>query len=338
MLQLRPDQLVSHIKKQGLASLYLVYGDEPLLQQEALDFLRETARTQGFEEREIWTVEAGFNWAEYSNIGQSLSLFAERRVIDVRIPNGKPGTEGAKRLEQIASSLQEDTLILISLPRMDKAAQNSKWFQSLQKAAVSIPVYPLERHQLPSWLISRLKKQDLDIETNAAEWLADCVEGNLLAAQQEVMKLSLLFKAGELLSLESVQNAVMNVAHFDILHWRYAFLQMDFLRYRAILQGLQAEGESPVLLVWALGEEIRALWQLGIAKQRGENITNTLRTLRIWGERQQLLPQALSQVKAKNLRQALIALQQIDRTIKGLEQASVWLLLEKIFFTVYAKA
>ncbi len=245
-MQLALNQLSSHLAK-GLRSLYVLHGDEPLQLQEAADAIRATARAQGYTERSSYTVMgAHFDWSAVLAAGGSLSLFADKQILEVRIPSGKPGKEGGVALQQLASSAQgnDSTLTLISLPRLDKATRTGAWFSALDAQGVTIQVEPIERGALPHWIAQRLALQNQRVAAGeegqrTLQFFADRVEGNLLAAHQEIQKLALLHPEGEL-SFEQVEQAVLNVARYDVFKLSEAVLSGQVARTMRMLDGLQA--------------------------------------------------------------------------------------------------
>lgn len=321
-MNLASEDLPRHLAS-GLKPLYVVYGDALLLAIEAADSIRAAARAAGYSERETFVAEQHFKWGELRNSAQSLSLFASRKVVDLRIPSGKPGVEGGQALQDYCSSLSEDVLTLISLPKLDKTTQNSKWFGALQQHGVMITADDIPRSGLPRWIASRLQRQDQTADSATLEFLADRCEGNLLAAFQEIQKLALLFPAGEL-SFEQVKDAVMDVARYDIFKLSEAMLTGNAARFVRILDGLRAEGTATVLVLWAISEEIRTLGKVLQATQRGGNISNALRDARVWGPRQGLIENAARRLKFPHIERAMQQAARLDKTIKGLRQGDVW--------------
>ena len=242
-MKLKPEQLEQHLQR-GLQHLYVVFGDEPLLAQEAADAIRAAAKNAGHHEREIFTVEAGFNWGALLLSGNSMSLFASLRLFDVRIPTGKPGVEGAQKLQEYCAALPLDTVTLITMPKLDRQAQNAKWFGALEAAGVIVAVYPVERSRLPQWIRERLARQNQQADAQTLQFLTDQVEGNLLAAHQEVQKLALLFPEGKL-SFEGVKDAVLDVARFDVFKLSDTLLGSDVARLARMMDGLKGEGVAP---------------------------------------------------------------------------------------------
>ena len=316
------DDLPRHLAS-GLKPLYVVYGDAMLLAIEAADSIRAAARAAGYSERETFVAEQHFKWGELRGSAQSLSLFAERKVVDLRIPSGKPGLEGGKALQDYCANLSPDVLTLISLPKLDKTAQKSQWFSVLERHGVMVTADDIPRNALPRWIAGRLKRQGQAADNVTLEFLADRCEGNLLAAFQEIQKLALLFPAGTL-SFEQVKDAVMDVARYDIFKLAEAMLNGDTARFTRILEGLRAEGTATVLVLWSISEEIRTLGKVLQATQRGGNLGNALRDARVWGAKQGLIENAARRLKFPHIERAMQQAARLDKTIKGLRQGDVW--------------
>ena len=321
-MQLRPAQLAAHLAK-DLRPLYVVHGDEPLLAIEAADQIRAAARAAGYAEREILVADSGFKWEAFSAANRNLGLFGERRLVDLRIPSGKPGNEGARALEDCAANPGSDTLILVTLPRLDRAAQNSAWFEALQNAGVTVAVYPLEREELPRWLAARLARQKQRVSDETLEFLADTTEGNLLAARQEIEKLGLLLPEGEL-GHEAVERAVADVARFDVFQLSAAWLAGDAARVARILAALEAEGEGLPLLLWQLGEDLHALAGVLAASASGTPVSAAVRNARAWGKRQAALEKAAARVSPAQIPGLLVQLARLDALAKGIGQGNAW--------------
>ncbi|WP_157669506.1 DNA polymerase III subunit delta [Chitinibacter sp. GC72] len=321
---MRPDELPRALQR-GLAPLYVIHGDEALLALEAAQHIRDAARQAGYSEREVLMVEnaAHFQWSQLQASGATMSLFAELRLLELRIPNGKPGTEGGKALESFASNLPSDILTIITLPKLDKTALNSKWMQALAKAGEVIEAKLIERTALPQWINQRLSLQGQSLADDAMVWLVDRVEGNLLAAHQEIQKLALLHPKG-VLTLAELEAAVANVARYDVFSLGEAVLSGDASRVCHMLAGLRAEGESPVLVLWALAEETRTLYKFAQGRSRGVAAAQLTKDLRIWGNKQRFIEAAASRVNAKRLKAALQLARRIDGLIKGIGDGDVW--------------
>ena len=327
MTQISLSQLAAHLAK-GLRPLYTLHGDEALLQQEALDAIRAVARAQGYTERSSFTVAgAHFDWSAVLAAGGSLSLFADRQIVEIRIPSGKPGKDGGAALQQIAQAAQgnDSVLTLVVLPRLDKATRTGAWFAALEAHGATVQIDPVERAQLPAWIAQRLAAQGQRVAAGeegqrTLQFFADRVEGNLLAAHQEIQKLALLHPAGEL-SWAQVEAAVLNVARYDVFKLSEAVLSGQVARTQRMLDGLQAEGEAEVLVHWALAEDIRALKRVKDAMNAGKPLPMALRENRIWGAKERLYQRLLPQASDAQLARLLQSAHVVDGIVKGLKQA-----------------
>lgn len=315
-MQLRHDALDAHLAK-TLAPIYVITSDEHLLALEAADKIRRKAKAQDFLEREVFTVERSFKWGTLLAANQSQSLFGDKKIIDLRMPTGKPGKEGGAALQDYIAAHSPDNLTLITLPKLDWATQKAAWVTSLQQAAVYIEIPLIERAQLPQWISQRLALQGQTAERNSLEFIADKVEGNLLAAHQEIQKLGLLYPQGTV-SFEQIHEAVLNVARFDVFKLSEAMLRGDVARLVRMLEGLKAEGEALPLVLWAVAEELRTLLKLKLAVQQGRPLGMLLKEFRIWGPKEKLMEPALRRTSIKNLRSALQEAAHIDKMVKGL--------------------
>jgi DNA polymerase-3 subunit delta len=313
-----PRQLAAALKP-----LYVIHGDALLLAIEAADAIRAAARAAGYSERFVMTVERDFSWTELSNHARSLSLFSPRRLFDLRIPGGKPGVEGAQALQQHCQQLPPDTITLITLPRLDKAAMNSKWFSALEARGDLIGAEEITLAALPAWIGGRLKRQQQSADAETLAFLAEKVEGNLLAAHQEIQKLALLFPAGPL-AFEAVRNAVMDVARYDVSKLSEAMLAGDAARYARILDGLRAEGTAAVLVLWTLTEDIRTLGKVVRAMQANSTLASALREARVWGIRQKSVERAVRRFNPAITERALRQAAHVDKVIKGLSPGDIW--------------
>lgn len=323
-------QLDTHLN-QGLQSLYVLVGDEPLAQRESLDAIRAAARSQGFDERTSLTVERYFNWQQIQSYGQSISLFASRRLLEINIPSGKPGIDGGKALQALASKAIPDTTLVIILPTLEREAKSSAWFTALENQAVTITLSEVDAAHLPNWIANRLAQQGQHTSAETLEFLAHQVEGNLLAANQEVQKLSLLYPKGEL-SDEIVRESVLNVSRYDAFQLGEAVLAGDAARTVRVLQGLQDEGENAVAVMNPLMWTLRPLVRLKQAEMRGENLLNAMTSARIYGDKQALVKRALARLSIRQLEAALQKLADIDRTAKGVMQGDAWLEISRLCF------
>ena len=324
-MQLALAQLGAHLQK-GLRSLYTLHGDEPLLMQETADAVRAAAREQGYTERTVHTVQgAHFDWSEVLAAGGSLSLFADKQIVEVRIPSGKPGKDGSAAIQQLVEQAQgnDSTLTLFMLPRLDFATRKGAWFGALDNGGVSIQLDTIERAALPQWIAQRLQQQGQHVAAGeegqrTLQFFADRVEGNLLAAHQEVQKLGLLFPQGEL-SQAQVESAVLNVARYDVFKLSEAVLSGQVARVQRMLDGLQAEGEAEVLVHYTLAEDIRALKRVKDAMAGGQPLPMALKAQRIWGPRERLFERVLPRLSPARLNNLLQSAHQVDGIVKGLK-------------------
>ena len=325
-MQLATAQLSNHLSK-GLRSLYTLHGDETLLVQEAADAIRAEARKQGFTERSSFTVAgAHFDWAEVLAAAGSMSLFADKQIIEIRIPSGKPGKDGSVQLQQLAAQAAEntDTLTLVMLPKLDKMSKQGAWFTALDGNGVNIEIQPVERAALPQWIAQRLQSQGQQVAAGVEgqqtlQFFTDRVEGNLLAAFQEIQKLGLLYPKGEL-SLAQVESAVLNVARYDVFKLSDSVLAGHPARVQRMLDGLQAEGVAEVLVHWAISEDIRALKRVKDAMSNGKPLPMALREQRVWGVKERLFERVLPQLNSAALVDLLDAAHKVDGIVKGLKQ------------------
>ena len=324
-MQIKAEQLAAHLAR-GLRPLYTVYGDEPLLAQEAGDAIRAAARAAGYSERKVFTVgnAAHFDWSALIGAAQAMSLFAQRQLIELRIPSGKPGKEGSEALQRYCEAQgSDDVLTLVQLPKLDFQQQKSAWFGALDGAGVMLRVEPVERRALPAWIARRLAAQsqrvaDGEEGQRTLAFFADRVEGNLLAAHQELQKIALLYPQG-VLGLDQVEAAVLNVARYDVFKLGEAVLAGQVDRALKMLDGLQAEGEAAVLVHWTLAEDIRALKRVKDAMADGRPLPMALREARVWGAKERLYERVLPALAAHQLAHLVEAASICDGIIKGLK-------------------
>lgn len=322
-MQLRAEELERHLAR-GLAPLYVIHGDEPLQSLEAADAIRARARALGYAEREVLAVERSFDWSLLGTSAANLSLFSPKKLIELRIPGGKPGTEGAAAIVKYCAAPVADLLTIVTLPKLDRRTQDSAWFKALTRAGVLINTFQVERAQLPQWIAARLARQKQKADRETLQFLADSVEGNLLAAHQEIQKLGLLFAPGEL-AFDAVRGAVLNVARYDAFKLNEAMLMGDRARLARMLDGLRSEGEAPPKLLWVLAEEIRAVAKVQAGLAQGEDLRRLYSNNRVWGDaRQRAVADAARRLKSAALARALRHAARIDRTIKGLARGDVW--------------
>jgi DNA polymerase-3 subunit delta len=321
-MQIRPDQLEAQLAR-GLGRLYTIHGDEPLLAQEAGDAIRAAARAAGHAERKVFTVSgAHFDWSGVLGAAQAMSLFAERQLIEIRIPSGKPGKDGSEALQRYCEQLSDDVLTLVQLPRLDWQQAKAAWFGALDAAGITVRVETLERKALPAWLAQRLARQGQRVQAGEAgqrtlAFFADRVEGNLLAAHQELQKLALLHPAGEL-AFEQVEAAVLDVARYDVVKLAESVWSGQVARALRMVDGLRAEGEAVVMVHWTLADDVRALARARAALDEGKPMPLALREARAWGAKEKLFERALPLLSAPALAGLVTAASVCDGIAKGL--------------------
>jgi DNA polymerase-3 subunit delta len=321
-MQIQPDQLESRLRG-GLAPVYFISGDEPLRVMEAADAVRTRARAAGFDEREVLSVATGFDWNSLAEAAGSLSLFASRRLIDLRLPSGKPGDAGAKALRAYAEAPPGDTLLLITAGKLDPAARKSRWVRALDQAGVVVFVWPLDHRQLHAWVRARLQRRGLEATPEAAALLAERVEGNLLACVQEIDKLYLLRGAGRI-DASDIAGAVADSARFDVYDLVDAALAGDAVRSVRILNGLQGEGVASAVVLWALSRDLRQLTAMARMLAAGQGIAQVLARFRVWQSRTAVFSRALQRQSLTACNRLLRRCALIDRIIKGQAAGNVW--------------
>jgi DNA polymerase-3 subunit delta len=321
-MRVASDQLPQHLSRK-LAPLYTVFGEDPLLAIEASDLIRGRAHKAGYIEREIFSIDHHFNWAELQQRSSSLSLFGERRIMDIRIPSGKPGVKGSVAIEEYCHALPPDTVTLVTLPKIEKQSSGAKWFKALEAAGVMVPVYPVERSRLPAWIGQRLAMQGQSADPDALRFIAEKVEGNLLAAHQELKKLAMLYPAS-MLSFSQVKDAVLDVARYDVFKLSDAMLSGDVARYVRILEELQGEGMALPYIVYTLGAQIRSLVAIRKGLDAGSPLLEVMKQVRARQDQQKALESAARRTTMEQLTGALLHLSKIDRISKGVEQGDAW--------------
>lgn len=315
-----------HLSRQlegRIAPLYTVVGNELLLAIEAADLIRARARQAGYTEREIFVLDTYPNWGELQHRGNSLSLFGQRRIMDIRIPSGKPGVQGGAVIEQYCRSMPPDTVTLVTLPRMDQQGQATKWFKALEEAGVMVSILPVERARLPAWIGERLHMQGQGAEDDTLQFLADKVEGNLLAAHQELKKLALLYPAGPL-SFNEIKDAVLDVARYDVFKLSSAMVAGKIARYVRILGGLRGEGTPLPLIIGTLSGQVRSLIMIQRGLNSGRSAAHVMKQIRIWRDQQSSMENAAKLLSPNQLTAALVHAARIDRISKGVGKGDPW--------------
>ena len=322
-MRLQAEKVQGHLAD-PLLPVYAVYGEEPLLIQEACDSIRGAAREQGFADREIFEVNQHFDWQQVLNEANSLSLFADKKILELRIPSGKPGKEGSKFFDQYCQNICRDNLLLVIFPKLDRASTNSKWFRTLDANGAVVPVWPINAAQMPNWINKRLLGAGVKANKEAVEILADRVEGNLLAASQEIEKLKLLTEDGGLIDAEAMSTAVADSARYNVFSLIDRILEGDSEAAARTLYGLRNEGTEPAAILWVLTRELRTLHKASEQIAAGAHTDWVLKDLGVWAKQQALVRSALKRLKTPQLTLLLRQASGVDRAIKGMSTASPW--------------
>ncbi|MEI6269578.1 MAG: DNA polymerase III subunit delta [Methylococcaceae bacterium] len=321
-MRIKPEQLGVALKK-SLAPVYFISGDEPLQLGEIADAIRKAAKKAGFENREILSAETGFEWNQLAFTADSYSLFADKKIIDLRLPSGTPGIEGSKALIAYCERLPEDTILLVTAGKIAGSALKTKWLEALDKKGVVIQVWPLEGNDLIHWLQQRAEQRGLHIEKEGLRILASKIEGNLLAAAQEIEKLYVLYGAGNL-SSQQITEAVADSSRYDVFKLMDSVLAARVSRILKILSGLRSEGVATPIVLWALTREARVLIKMKLAISQGQNREVVFKNNQIWDKRKQLISNALSRLSDSDLNNILVLSAKADRQIKGQESGDAW--------------
>lgn len=322
-------QQLSNQLKQGLAPIYLVSGDESLLVQESADEIRECCRNQGFTEREVHHIDNSFNWEDLLLSSNSMSLFADRKLIECQFKSTKLGDAGSKAVQRLLEEPNPDVVFLFIMPKLDASTQRGKWYKAVEKTGISLPLWPIERYQLPRWIQTRMQQYGLQANDDAVNFLADNVEGNLLAAKQEIEKLRLLAN-DQIIDLEKMTELTSNSSRYTVFNLTDRCLSADSKAALKTLYGLRNEGIDATVILWALAREVRTLHRLQTAQQQGQPLGQIMKAERIFESRQRLVQAAMQRLNLNILNQLLRKSRQIDQSIKGLSDDSQWLLLEQL--------
>lgn len=327
-MNLSANRLSAHLEK-TLLPCYLIAGDELLLVQEAIDAIRRAAREKGFDSRDLHVQMQGFNWQELAGEGANLSLFAERRIVELRLPTGKPGRDGGAAIAQLAEQAGDDLLFLITAPKIDKRTAATKWVKSIEAKGAFVQVWPVGPRDLPGWLTTRMRALGLKPDREAVRIIADRVEGNLLAAQQEIEKLRLLLGEGDV-SADDVNKAVVDSSRFDVYQLVDAALLGNPQRALRILGGIRAEGVDAVVVIWALTRELRVLAKLQASVEAGDNLGSALQKARVWKSRENIFRACIARHRTRDFYQLIQASRRADAVAKGQAAGDKWQLATNI--------
>ncbi|MEM0953423.1 MAG: DNA polymerase III subunit delta [Pseudomonadota bacterium] len=321
-MRLRPEQLSTHLQRE-LRSVYLVTGDETLLVQESCDVIRKAARAAGCTEREVFQVDNRFNWDNLVASASEMSLFSDRKIIELHLPSGKPGTDGSKGLLAYLDMASDDNVLLIIAGKIDKQSTNSKWFKALDAAGAVVQIWPVDANQLPRWISQRVESAGMSIDHDALLMLCDRVEGNLLAAVQEVEKLRLLCPEGRI-TPEAVAESVADNARYNLFGLIDKALLGDTAGALKMLNGLRGEGTEAAIVLWGLAREIRLLLQCQTEIGRGQRQAQVMKANRVWDKRVPIVSAALQRHDSKALGALLQKASSADQSIKGLADGNPW--------------
>ncbi|HZW59717.1 MAG TPA: DNA polymerase III subunit delta [Woeseiaceae bacterium] len=327
-MKIPPNQLSARLEK-SLLPCYLVSGDEPLLVQEALDAIRAAARAAGYGSRERFVAATGFDWQELTAAGGNLSLFAEKRILDLSLPTGKPGKQGAAAIIDTVAQAGDDLLLLVAAPKLDRNNAAAKWVKALDASGAVVQVWPVARRELPAWIGARMRALDLNADRDAVQLVADRVEGNLLAAQQEIEKLRLLLGPGTV-SAAQVNRAVADSSRFDVYKLVDAAVGGDAPRALRILDGVHAEGIDAVIVMWALARELRSLARLADSVGRGTELGAAMHKCGVWRGRQDLVRACVGRHRGADFYRLLQAVRRADAAAKGQQGGDPWQLATEI--------
>jgi DNA polymerase-3 subunit delta len=321
-MRIKPEQLNAALQK-GLLPVYFITGDEPLQLGELADAIRVVARKAGYDNREVLSVDTGFQWNQLAFEANSLSIFTDKKIIDLRLPSGAPGTEGANALVNYCRRLPEDTILLITAGKVASSSIKSRWFEALDATGIVIQVWPLEGQDLMRWIQQRLQHRGLSTNTEGVQVLASRIEGNLLAAAQEIEKLFVLYGAG-VLSTQQIFDAVADSSRYDVFKLIDTILSDNVSRLLKVLSGLRAEGTAAPIVLWALTREARVLVKIKQALVQGQNKDSVFKNHQIWDKRKQLVSESIQRISDEDLNRILVLSAKADRQIKGQQQGDAW--------------
>lgn len=321
-MQIRPEQLNAQLKK-PLAPIYLVSSDEPFLLQEAADSVRSAARQQGFVERQLLQADARFDWQTLLLETQNPSLFAEKKLLELRLPSAKPGDKGSKALQEYAANAPPDIILLLVFGKLDASAMRSKWLKALDSKTCICRLWPIDAQQLPRWINQRLRQRGLTADRDAVSLLAEKVEGNLLAAAQEIDKLALSVTEQHL-SVDTVRQAIGDSARYSVFNLLDACLQGRAADAQRMLAGLHGEGVDTLAVLWVFAKEIRLLLAIHYAMQAGMSAEQAIQNMKVWKNRSPLVRRAVQNSTTEQLEEMLLLAGAIDQAAKGMRKANAW--------------
>jgi len=330
-----PEKLSTHFSKPN-APLYIVSGDEPLLVQESCDLIRNELKKKGFSERELFHVDASFDWEEVLFSANSMSLFAEQKLLELRLPKGKPSDVGIQALTSFIEEASPDNCMLLVLPKLDKKTQNAAWFKKLEGAGVFVQIWPIDLKSLPAWVGGRFRQLGLSASPEAIAALIDRVEGNLLAASQEIERLRLISN-DDVVSVELVVDGVSDSARYDVFGLIDAALSQDTKRTLKVVQGLRAENTEMLYVTNMLSRELRTMISMSLAVREGQRIDAVLQSYRVWTKRKSIVGSCLQHRSVDALQRCLQWVGKIDQQVKGIQTGDPWDEMERLVLFLSGK-
>ncbi|WP_136680390.1 DNA polymerase III subunit delta [Neptunomonas sp. XY-337] len=327
-MKLSAEQLGAELKR-GIAPIYLVTGDEPLIIEESCDLIRQALRAKGFEEREVLHVDGQFSWEYLLECANALSLFASQKLIEIRLGSQKVNKKASEIIQEYAAHAPEDNVLLIIADKQDANTKKSAWYKLIEKSGVLLEVWPVEINQLPGWIRHRAASQQLSLDDGAIQLLCDRVEGNLLAAKQELEKLALLHPQSTL-TADDIIATVSDSSRYDVYGLMDAIALGQSERCIKIINVLHQEGTEPPIILWALSKEIRSLYAIKQGLERGQSYDMLCKKERIWGKKKAVMKRCADRLSTQTLHQLITSCHELDRIIKGISQGSPWLLLNDI--------
>ncbi len=334
-MKVYPDNLAGDLKKR-LRKLYIVSGDEQLLVQEATDMVRRSLRSYGFIERELFHVEAGFDWSSLLQSASSMSLFVEKKLIEVRLTSGRPGSQGGKVLTELLDQLNGDNVLLLVLPRVGQDVQRSNWFKTLFAEGAFVQIWPIEAKDLPGWLTNRFRDAGFKVTRDAVELMADRVEGNLLAAAQEIERLKLK-AVGRVVDVREITDEVTDSARYDVFKLLDSAIAGDAEKSIRMIKGLKAEGVEIMFILAMTVKELRNLEKMKTGLETGRSRQTVLKSAKVWKNREALVSKCLHRQNLDGLRRMVSSIGQTDRVVKGLEIGDPWRILEDVILDLSGK-
>ncbi len=331
-MELKIGNFDRQLASESLKPVYLIAGSEPLLVQEAADAVRAQAKSEGYGEREVLDADNSFDWNLLSGGMANLSLFATRRLFDLRLPTGKPGKDGSEAIQEFCNNPPPDTVLLISSQDWSKS-HSGKWSDAIARVGHVLPIWPIKAHEREDWLHKRLRSRGLQASTAAIQVLSDRVEGNLLAAAQEIDKLALLSPSSKI-EADDMNRFVADSSRFDVFRLLETALAGDAARVAKILSALKAEGEQVPGLMPMVAMDILKICQLARVQATGGNVMNAMREARIWDSKQALYKRAMDRHKAGRWEIFVGECGRIDRIAKGRDSGDAWLLFERLLMAV----